>query len=192
MDKGTFFLAVIIVIAAAGIGWGVWWYYTDVVPERVLSEQALETDSEEWGGDEETQTANSAGSDLMTVKAFFGNTKLVAPGEECETVFALERRVPKVASVARSALTELLNGVTFEEEAEGYTSSINSGVVIQSLKLENGVLRADFSLALEENVGGSCRVAAIRKQITETAKQFPTVKDVVISVNGRVDDILQP
>jgi len=35
-------------------------------------------------------------------------------------------------------------------------------------------------------------VTAIRAQITETLKQFPTVENVVISIDGRTEDILQP
>ncbi|PIP22172.1 MAG: hypothetical protein COX38_02115, partial [Candidatus Nealsonbacteria bacterium CG23_combo_of_CG06-09_8_20_14_all_39_25] len=45
---------------------------------------------------------------------------------------------------------------------------------------------------LEFQVGGSCKVSAIRAQITQTLKQFPTVDEVVISINGRTEDILQP
>jgi len=45
---------------------------------------------------------------------------------------------------------------------------------------------------LQYQVGGSCRVSAIRAQIIETLKQFSTVKNVVISINGRTEDILQP
>jgi len=35
-------------------------------------------------------------------------------------------------------------------------------------------------------------VAAIRAQIRETLKQFPTVDEVIISIDGRTEDILQP
>lgn len=50
----------------------------------------------------------------------------------------------------------------------------------------------DFDERLEFQVGGSCRVAAISAQIRETLKQFPQVKEVIISINGRTEDILQP
>ena len=50
----------------------------------------------------------------------------------------------------------------------------------------------DFDEQLEFQVGGSCRVSAIRAQIIQTIKQFSTVKDVIISINGRTEDILQP
>ncbi|MFH1582463.1 MAG: GerMN domain-containing protein, partial [bacterium] len=66
------------------------------------------------------------------------------------------------------------------------------GVEINSLSIINGVARADFNEQLEYQAGGSCRVGAIRAQITETLKQFPTVNEVIISINGRIEDILQP
>ncbi|MBU3925210.1 GerMN domain-containing protein, partial [Patescibacteria group bacterium] len=56
----------------------------------------------------------------------------------------------------------------------------------------NGIAKVDFDERLEFQAGGSCRVAAIRAEITETLKQFPTVNNVVISINGRTEDILQP
>jgi len=45
---------------------------------------------------------------------------------------------------------------------------------------------------IEYQMGGSCRVSAIRSQITQNLLQFPTIKNVIISVNGRTEDILQP
>jgi spore germination protein GerM len=65
-------------------------------------------------------------------------------------------------------------------------------VRIQSLTIENGVAKVDFDEQLEFQVGGSCRVVAIRVQIIETLKQFPTVNSVIISINGRTEYILQP
>jgi len=111
---------------------------------------------------------------------------------ECETVYPVTRFVPKTAAPARAALTELLSGVTPEEFRQGYRTSINQGVTIQRLTIENGVARADFDETLQASVGGSCRVAAIRAQIRKTLEQFPTVKSVVISIDGRTEDILQP
>ncbi len=81
---------------------------------------------------------------------------------------------------------------TLKEQGENFFTSINPGVKVQKLAIENGVARVDFDDQLESRVGGSCRVAAIRSQITETLKQFPSVKTVVISINGRTEDILQP
>jgi len=130
-------------------------------------------------------------SDTMTVKVYFNNSNL-DPEYSCNKVFAVERKIKKTVVVGRAALEELLKGVTEEEKNQGYITSINQGVKIQSLKIENGVAYVDFNQQLQYQVGGSCRVAAISAQITETLKQFPTVDSVVISVDGKTEDILQP
>jgi spore germination protein GerM len=104
----------------------------------------------------------------------------------------LERRVPKTVAVGQAALEDLLRGPQTGDVNNGYFSAINPGVVLNKLTIENGVAKADFNDLLNMNVAGSCRVAMIRAQITQTLKQFPTVKSVVISVNGATDTILQP
>jgi spore germination protein GerM len=71
-------------------------------------------------------------------------------------------------------------------------SGINYGTKVQKLTVADGVADVDFNEKLEEGVGGSCMVAAIRAQITETLKQFYSVEQVIISINGRTEDILQP
>jgi spore germination protein GerM len=102
------------------------------------------------------------------------------------------RIVPKTEAVARAALEELLKGPTDREKADKYFTAINPGVEIQKLVVENGIAKVDFNETLDNPGGGSCRVSAIRTQITQTLKQFPTVKDVIISIDGRIEDILQP
>ncbi len=128
----------------------------------------------------------------MTIKVFFGNSEQNLEAL-CEKVFPVERTIEKTEAVARAALEELLKGPTSDEKAMGYFTNLNKeGVKIQSLVIEDGTARVDFSEELEFQVGGSCRVAAIRAEIRETLKQFPTVENVEISINGRTEDILQP
>ncbi|MDO8264948.1 MAG: GerMN domain-containing protein [Candidatus Parcubacteria bacterium] len=130
--------------------------------------------------------------DLMTVQVFFGNTIFDPEVIDCQKNFPVERKIAKTQAVATAALEQLLQGPTPAEKVQGYITSINPGVKIQSLIIENGTARVDFDETLQANIGGSCRVAAIRFQIYNTLKQFPTVKDTVISINGRTEDILQP
>jgi len=130
-------------------------------------------------------------SEKIKIKTFFNNSKM-DPEFSCNKVFAVEREIPKTQAVARAALEELLKGTRKIEEKDGYFSSLNQDVKIQGLVIENSVAKVDFDSQLEFQVGGSCRVSAIRAQITQTLKQFPTVKDVIISINGRTEDILQP
>lgn len=126
----------------------------------------------------------------MVVKTYFG--KEGVSESDCKNVVAVDRVIPKTDAVARAALDALLQGPTANERQAGYFSSINSNVKIQKLTIENGVAKADFSPELDANIAGSCKVTAIRAQIEQTLKQFSTVKSVVISVNGKTEDILQP
>lgn len=129
--------------------------------------------------------------ETMKVEVYFNNDKM-DPEFSCNKVFPVERKIPKTKEVARAAIEELLKGATDGEKTTGFFTSINSGVKIQSLIITNGVAKIDFDDKIEFQVGGSCRVSAIRSQIVQTLKQFPAVRDVVISVNGRTEDILQP
>ncbi|MEX0649834.1 MAG: GerMN domain-containing protein [Candidatus Andersenbacteria bacterium] len=132
-------------------------------------------------------------NETTTVKVFFNNSSLVPSGQDdCQTVFPVERTVPRTSVIGRAALEQLLAGPTAAEKQQGYITSLNPDITIQKLTIQDGVARVDFSEELDRAVGGSCRVTAIRSQIVQTLEQFPTVRDVVISVNGRTEDILQP
>jgi hypothetical protein len=130
-------------------------------------------------------------AETMIVKAYFNNSQL-DPENSCNKVFPAERQVAKTEGVARAALEELLKGPTEAEKLKGFITSINQGVSINSIKIANGTATVDFDEQLEYQVGGSCRVNAIRAQIIQTLEQFPTIKSVIISINGRTEDILQP
>lgn len=130
-------------------------------------------------------------TETMTVKVFFNN-KDEDPEYSGDKVFATERQVSKTRAVARAALEELLKGPTEREKSDGFYTNINPGVAIRSLRIVNGAAEVDFDRQLEFQVGGSARVSAIRAQITQTLEQFPTVEKVIISIEGRTEDILQP
>jgi hypothetical protein len=127
----------------------------------------------------------------MKVNVFFNNDKL-DPQISCIKVFSVVRDVKKTEAIGRAALEELLKGPTASEAHDGYSTNINQNVVVQKLTIENGTAFVDFNEQIQFQVGGSCKVSAIRAQITETLKQFSTVKNVVISVNGDIETALQP
>ncbi|KKU48904.1 MAG: hypothetical protein UX68_C0006G0021 [Parcubacteria group bacterium GW2011_GWA2_46_9] len=133
-----------------------------------------------------------ASVESANVKVFFSNSAKDPSAMDCAKTYSVERRIPKTAAVARAAVEELLYGPTVAERESSYFTSINEGVKIQRLIIKNSVAEIDFDETMEQAVGGSCRVAAIRAQITDTLKQFSTVKTVVISIDGRVADALQP
>lgn len=130
-------------------------------------------------------------TDKIAVKVFFNNSNL-DPEFSCNKVFPVERQTPTTQAIARAGLEQLFGGPTETEKSQGFITSLPPGVKIQRLVIENGVAQVDFNEALEYQVGGSCRVSAIRAQITETLKQFSTVREVIISINDRTEDILQP
>ncbi|MBU6501002.1 MAG: GerMN domain-containing protein [Patescibacteria group bacterium] len=130
-------------------------------------------------------------SDSQVVKVFFGS-KYAEQGSECDVMYPAYRMIPKTQAPARAALEELLSGPTAEEDNLGYLTSINPGVKIQSLTIANGTAKVDFNQALQQSVAGSCRVTAIRNEIENTLKQFSAVQNVVISINGKTEGVLQP
>lgn len=124
--------------------------------------------------------------DVMQVSVFFNNA-----GNECQNVVAVKRNIQKTEAPARAALEELLRGPSAKESAL-FTTGINQGVKIQKLTIESGIAKVDFNGLLEAGVAGSCRVLGIRAQIEKTLLQFPTVKSVIISIDGKTEGILQP
>lgn len=130
-----------------------------------------------------------AETEQIAVKAYFGKE---GNTETCKEVFPLERRVGKTEAVARAAIDELLRGLTDAEKESGYFTSINEGVKVNKLTIADGTAKIDFDETLEKGIGGSCKVTFIREQINKTLMQFSTVKKVIISINGRTEDILQP
>jgi hypothetical protein len=112
-------------------------------------------------------------------------------GNDCSEVFPVKRRVPNAEILGPSALDALLNGPLPEERAKGYESAINDGVIIQKFDVENGVAYVDFNSKFSE-VGGSCKVIAIRSQIEKTIDDLPGLNGAVISVNGKTEGILEP
>lgn len=128
-----------------------------------------------------------------SLKVFFGNLALSSSSEQddCKRVYAVEKIVQKTESVAKNALEELLKGPTDQEKSQGYFSSIPAGSKLNTIKIENGTAFADFN-ATTESGGGSCSMASRVAQITQTLKQFDSVKNIIISINGRTGDIFQP
>ncbi len=132
-------------------------------------------------------------TESQTVSVYFGNRLKDPEVLDCSNVFPVSRRIAKTSAVARAALEELLFGTTLDDIDQGYFTNINGGVTINSLTInETGIARVDFDDILQAGVAGSCRVQFIRSQIEKTLLQFPTVKEVIISIDGSSQDILQP
>lgn len=133
-----------------------------------------------------------AKTDAIKLSAYFPNSKNDPNMLDCAKVYAVERRVPRTAGTARAAIEELLLGPDRLEAEKGYITTLNSGVKINRLTIQDGIARIDFDALLGVGVAGSCRVTSIRAQIENTLGQFNTVESVVISIDGKTEEILQP
>ncbi|KKT87181.1 MAG: hypothetical protein A3J46_00180 [Candidatus Yanofskybacteria bacterium RIFCSPHIGHO2_02_FULL_41_11] len=111
---------------------------------------------------------------------------------DCQTVRLYPRTIVKTSEVAFMSLIELMEGPTTQEKIQGALTSIPDGTGLNSIRISGNTAYADFNHVLDQGAGGSCRVTAIRSQITNTLKQFPNITSVIISINGRTEDILQP
>ena len=135
---------------------------------------------------------NGTKNGQQTVNVYFGNEIKNPNAADCSLVYPVDRTVIASAHPEEAALKEMLKGPTEAEKAASFFTTINYGVKINSLSIKDGIARVDFDKRIEEALGGSCRVALIRAQIEQTIKQFKDVREVVISVDGRIADALQP
>lgn len=137
-------------------------------------------------GSEEPPVVNNK-DEKVKISVFFNNKD-----NECDKVVAVEREITKVVGIGEASINELLTGPTATEKIDGYTTSINDGVSIKSIKKVGDTVNIDFNSKLGEGVAGSCKVGAITSQIKNTLTQFPTIKNVVLSIDGVSSEILQP
>jgi SHS2 domain-containing protein len=123
----------------------------------------------------------------LTINVYFIET---IDGQE--EIVAVEREIPYTLRTAQASVEELLKGPKPSEIDKGLSTSIAEGVELNSLHIENGVAYVDFNEALDEGIAGSAWVTSIRNQIAKTLSQFETVDEVVISIDGETENILQP
>lgn len=157
----------------------------------VIRLDILELSAKDGSDIHKTSLKLNVDQSVTPIFAYFSNDNL-DPEISCNKTFAVARLVPKTQSVLKAAIEELLKGPTSAEAKLGFGTLINSGVTINSVKISGDTATIDFSPKLDENMGGSCRVAVIRNQIMNTAKQFANIKNVIISINGESELILQP
>ena len=125
-------------------------------------------------------------------------------GEDLEDV---QLRIPNTTKIATAALEHLLWGppspnlagfgteiptpqqvLTFPGRQAGWGPRVR----LLSVTITDGIALADFSKEMEAYGGGSLRVKMLRDQITQTLKQFSTVQQVIIAVEGETETALQP
>jgi len=120
---------------------------------------------------------NSPG-EQMTISVYFAKSE---PTDIA--IVSVKRTIPKTVAVATAAMQELLKGPTDAEKAQGLSTAINSGTILNYVRIENGVATVDFNDRFDFQMGGSARVMAINQQILKTLTQFPTIKTIKLTIN---------
>lgn len=128
------------------------------------------------------------------VKVYFSNEKENPEMLDCSKVYPVERRVSLASkNAAIDTLKLLILGPTQKEKDSGYILTTPQNLTINFVRVEGNKVQVDFSSELLSAGGGSCRVIAIRAEITETVRQFyPAGYEVIISANGNWEEVLQP
>ncbi len=91
-------------------------------------------------------------------------------------------------AVLRAAVDALLS-IKQANYAGLYNAWAESAVTLENVDLREGVATLSLSGALRS--GGACDHPRLIAQLRQTALQFPTVRDVIILVNGRrIEDVL--
>jgi hypothetical protein len=124
-----------------------------------------------------------------------------------DKVHPITRKIPKTTQIGTATVEELLWGPNPWNLA-GFTTSLPTPdevlhfparesdwgprVTLRKLTIVDGVATVDFSKEMKAFSGGAARVTMLRQQIASTLKQFSTIKDVRISIEGQTEGILQP
>ncbi|HYC83221.1 MAG TPA: GerMN domain-containing protein [Candidatus Paceibacterota bacterium] len=135
-----------------------------------------------------TSNTGQGTANTMPVTVYFQNNAISSVADDCRNVVAVTRQVPKSSATANAALTALLAGPRADEKADGYTSAIPAGSKLNSVKIVGTTAYADFN-ATTESGGGSCSMMARTAQIEKTLLEFPTIKTVVLTANGKSADL---
>ena len=121
----------------------------------------------------------------ISLLLFFGRM-----GEE-DGLFPIPRMISK-ENLATALFESLIAGPTKSETEIGFYSMINPETKLKFVRTEGRTIYVDFSNELQEGIAGSASVLFIRSQIEMTGRQVPGITEVVISIEGETEEILQP
>jgi len=122
---------------------------------------------------------NSA--ELKQVKVYFH----IIGTEGIESkILPLKRKVSAKAPLFPT-IAAMLVEPTEAEQKLGYQSAGYGDMKLVSVKLKKGTARIDFSRTISKGYNpGDLQTLAFESAVIKTAKQFPSVKKVIVCVNG--------
>jgi spore germination protein GerM len=88
-----------------------------------------------------------------------------------------------------NTLKALIDGPSADENARGCLTAVPANLKVRSIKVKDSVAEIDFSAAIGEAATGNILINRI-DQIIYTATQFKEVNGIVISVNGKKQNVI--
>jgi len=186
---------IFLVISVGAIGFLIftnWWMPRFVDPPIACSEEAKicpdGTAVGRTGADCEFVDCPKV-TEQTKVKVYFNNTQFNPNALDCGKVYPLDREIPKTTAVAKASLESLFAGPTEVEKNQGYTSFFSPATkdILKSVKIIGGVAYVDLKdmRQIIPNASASCGSAEFLSEINTTLKQFSTIKQVIVAIEGQ-------
>ena len=130
----------------------------------------------------------SAAAQTTTLRVYFNNAQRAGSDDDCAIVFERTRQLPRTQAVATAALQQLFAGPTAAERAAGDRSPFSAATagLLKRVHIEHGTAYVDLHdlRAQLPGVSSSCGAAEFGLQIERTLRQFPTVRRVILAIDG--------
>lgn len=165
---------------------------TDLTPDKIIV-QVFDYSAKDGSKIDIAEVPLSFNKNLKDYyEVYFSNSKL-DPETSCLKVFPIKKPVGNGELSLRKSIDALLQGPTEKDKEDGYFTNIPDNVKVNKIEKTGITARVDFNKDIQNGVGGSCRVSAIRAQIVRTVLAFDrSIRSVIISVEGDSESALQP
>jgi hypothetical protein len=115
------------------------------------------------------------------VKVYF---MFIGPGGGDSKILPLKRKVSAAAPLF-PAIAAMLEPPTEAEQKLGYVSASYGDMKLESVKLTKGQVRVDLTRVIRPDYNpGDLQTLYFEEAVIKTAKQFPSVRKVMVCVNG--------
>ena len=125
---------------------------------------------------------------VYTYKLYFNNTIKDPNLIDCSLVYEIERKSLNPIT-PDFVMRELIKGLTPEETKLGFVTAIPKKCELNFVTVENEKATVDFK---PFQIAGSCATSAFTAQVKQTMLALSTIKEVVITIQGKSEEILQP
>jgi len=175
--KRIIYILVAVILVTVILGAFTYWYLkrsTSITtkPTPISSGQVLES---------ETPSLTTVSIFLIAQNDNGKAGKLVGCGD---SVVAVERQVASTDAILKATIEELLSMKDqFYTKSGLYNAYYQTDLKLANVNIENGV--ATIKLTGTFSSSGTCDDPRFKAQVEETAKQFPTVKEVKIYINDK-------